>query len=92
MKNLQIIIIVFLISLSICAFASMQAKADGNPPVSNTFTATGLSGTDSVTLTGTYLGVSSNIVTLNSDNACSASAWSDSGTRLLSLLFQLTAG
>ena len=46
--------------------------------VSNAFTAIGLSGSDSVVLTDTYLGAPSTIV-LNSGNDWSASAWSDSG-------------
>ncbi len=46
--------------------------------VSNTFTVIGLSGSDSVVLTDTYLGAPSTIV-LNSGNDWSASAWSDSG-------------
>jgi hypothetical protein len=48
--------------------------------VSNNFTVTGLSGADSVTLAGTYLGVdSSPIVILNTANDWNASAWSDYG-------------
>ena len=47
--------------------------------MSNTFTAIGLSGGDSVILTSTYLGAPSTIV-LNTGNDWSASAWSDSGT------------
>ena len=46
--------------------------------VQNTFTVTGISGSDSVVLTGTLFGTgSSTIVTLDSGNGWSASAWSD---------------
>ena len=47
--------------------------------VSNTFTATGLTGTDYVTLTSTQLGTPTNIV-LNSGNEWSATVWTDTGT------------
>ncbi len=49
--------------------------------VQNTFSVPGVSGTDSVVLTGTFLGTaSSNIVTLNSGNTWSTQAWSDNNT------------
>ena len=49
--------------------------------VQNTFSVSGVSGSDSVVLTGTYLGTgSSTIVTLNSGNTWSTSAWSDYNT------------
>ena len=58
-------------SLSVTAYNQVQ----------NTFSVSGVSGTDSVVLTGTYLGTaSSNIVTLNSSNIWSAQAWSDYST------------
>ncbi|MGA2386781.1 MAG: hypothetical protein ABSG33_09635 [Candidatus Bathyarchaeia archaeon] len=48
--------------------------------VQNTFTVTGISGSDSVALTGTYFGTgSSTIVTLNTGNGWSTTAWSDYG-------------
>ena len=47
--------------------------------VSNTFSETGVSGEDSVTLSSTCLGTSTPIV-LNSVNSWSATVWTDSGT------------
>jgi hypothetical protein len=58
-------------SISVTAYEQVQ----------NTFSVSGVSGGDSVALTGTYLGAgSSTIVTLNSGNSWSASAWSDYNT------------
>jgi len=49
--------------------------------VKNIFTVAGISGSDTVVLTGTHMGIgSSTIVTLNAGNSWSASAWSDYNT------------
>ena len=60
-----------IVELDVTAFAQIQ----------NTFTVTGLSETDAVALTSTYLGSGgSTIVTLNTDNGWSTTAWSDYNT------------
>jgi hypothetical protein len=60
--------------------STTQISVTAYEQVSNTFSVSGVSGSGSVALTGTYLGAGSTIVTLNSGNTWSANAWSDYNT------------
>ena len=52
----------------------------GIPQYRNLYIATGLSGNDTINITGTYLGSPAIIATLSSSNSWTAFGWSDRGT------------
>jgi cell division septation protein DedD len=67
------------VSQSVTMNNPITESASWTTQVSNTFTATGLTGTDYVTLSSTQLGTSTPIL-LNSGNEWSATVWTDAGT------------